>query len=287
MKYFLTLAFMATHTLTFSQRLHADLYAGIANYEGDLQGKRFALSNTFTNPYPAVGLGLSYNLSNRIIARFVVNYLRLGADDKNNEPGIGINRRNLNFKTNIFEGQLGAEYNLLDLSVRSFTPYVFAAVAIYHFNPYSTDTLGNKVFLKPLSTEGQGLAEYPNRKPYALTQLAIPFGGGVKLALTDKLQVGIELGLRKLFTDYLDDVSTSYVDSATLFATKGPQAVAFAYRGNEIHGAAGYPAEGSQRGSPKNKDWYYTASFRISYLLFANRDANGFKNRTGCPKSVY
>jgi hypothetical protein len=59
-----------------------------------------------------------------------------------------------------------------------------------------------------LSTEGQGI--YPDKKPYSLWQPTIPFGGGVKFAITENLRIGFEIGLRKLFTDYLDDVSTSY-----------------------------------------------------------------------------
>ena len=176
-----------------SQNLHADLFAGVANYQGDLQGKRF----TFSQSHPAIGLGASYDITSKFIGRIGFTYATIEASDKKNTAAKGVEFRNLNFKTKISELQLGLEYNIFDLNERSFTPYVFAGVAGYHFNPYTNDAAGNKVYLKPLSTEGQGLAAYPDRKEYKLTQFAIPFGAGVKLALSDKIQVGLELGLRK------------------------------------------------------------------------------------------
>jgi hypothetical protein len=103
------------------------------------------------------------------------------------------------------------------------TPYVFVGVAVYHFNPYAYDTTGKKVYLQPLSTEGEGLPQYPGRKEYALTQLAIPFGGGIKFRITDRVVLAYEIGMRKLFTDYLDDVSNTYVSETVLLAAKGPK----------------------------------------------------------------
>lgn len=249
MKFFFAIFFFISPFYCLSQRLHADLYAGVANYQGDLQGKRF----TFTNAKPAIGLGLSYDLTNKLIIRGVASFMKVEGDDKYNTTAKGIQFRNLRFKSNILEAQLGLEYNLFDLSERSYTPYAFTGVAAFHFRPYTFDSAGTKVLLRNLSTEGQGLSQYPDRKLYNTKQFAIPFGGGFKLALTEKLQVGIEIGLRKLFTDYLDDVSATYADSALLSAARGPLAVAFAYRGDEIPGSPGYPDAGSQRGNEKLK----------------------------------
>ena len=74
------------------------------------------------------------------------------------------------------------EYYITRLQDHALTPYVFAGIALYHFNPYTTDTSGTKYFLKPLSTEGEGFVQGKNN--YNLTQLAIPFGAGVKLSLS-------------------------------------------------------------------------------------------------------
>ncbi|HMJ46286.1 MAG TPA: DUF6089 family protein [Ferruginibacter sp.] len=270
----------------FSQRLHADLYAGVANYQGDLQGKRF----TFAGAKPGMGLGLSYDITNKFIIRGAASYLTIAGDDKNNSSGKGIEFRNLNFKTHILEAQLAMEFNFFDLAERSFTPFVFAGIAAFHFQPYTFDNTGKKVFLRPLSTEGQGLPQYPDVKPYNTKQFAIPFGGGVKLALSERLQVGIEIGFRKLFTDYLDDVSYNYVDSSILLAAKGPTAVAFAYRGGEV-GGPGYPADQSQRGNIQFKDWYYFTGLKISYVFGGNGGGGGNgsskRSKVGCPMRVY
>ena len=280
MKHIITTLFLSIISFAgFTQNLHADLFAGVANYQGDLQGKRFTLSQS----RPAIGLGLSYDLTNKLIIRTGFTYGQVEGNDKKNTTAKGIEFRNLNFRSNITEVQLGLEYNLFDLGYRDISPYAFAGVAVYHFNPYTKDPAGNTVFLKPLSTEGQGLSQYPGSKPYTLTQFAIPFGGGIKFVLSDNLQVGIEIGLRKLFTDYLDDVSANYVDSATLYAAKGQQSVDLAYRGDEVPGGPSYPAAGSQRGNPKYKDWYYFSGIRVSYTL------NGRKSRKGigCPARLY
>jgi opacity protein-like surface antigen len=284
MKHSILLSLAVLPLSVFSQNLHADVFAGVATYQGDLQGKRF----TFNQSHPAVGIGISYDLTNKLIARTGFTYGVIAGSDTKNTTAKGIEFRNLRFKSAVSELHLGLEYNLFRLEGKSLTPYFFAGIAGFHFNPYTNDSAGAKVFLRPLSTEGQGLAAYPDRKNYSLTQFAVPFGGGIKLQISDNLQIAAEVGIRKTFTDYLDDVSTTYVDFATLLAAKGPKAVELAYRGDEVAGGPGYPAEGAQRGSAKTKDWYYFSGLRLSARLNnkAGRVANG-KNKLGCPTKVY
>lgn len=284
MKHSILLSMAVLPLSVFSQNFYANVFAGVATYQGDLQGKRL----TFNQSHPAVGVGISYDITEKLIARTGFTYGIVEGNDTKNTTAKGVEFRNLSFKSAISELHLGLEYNLFKLKGKSITPYFFAAIAGYHFNPYTNDSAGNKVFLKPLSTEGQGLAAYSERKNYTLTQFAIPFGGGVKLQIYDNLQLAAEVGIRKLFTDYLDDVSTTYVDYATLLAAKGPQAVELAYRGNELAGAPGYPNDGTQRGSAKTKDWYYFSGLRLSARLKnkAGRIANG-RNKLGCPTKVF
>lgn len=272
-----------------SQRIHADLYAGLANYQGDLQAKRF----TFNNAKPAVGLGLSYNVTSQFIIRGVANYMKISGKDD-----VFLNRenvfyRNLNFESRILEAQLALEYNLFDLEERNLTPYVFAGVAAFHFSPYTYDVTGKKEFLRLYGTEGQGLPQYPEKTLYNNKQFAIPFGGGFKYAVTDRLQAGLEIGLRKLFTDYLDDISGTYADSTILATSRGQQAALLAYRGREINAAAPYPLAGTIRGNPKSKDWYYTFGLKLSYSLGGGGNSNyregrsPRRSRLGCPVNVY
>lgn len=282
MRFILMSFFCLGSILAFSQPWQANFYGGLADYQGDLIYKRFSNIN------PGLGLGLSYQLSPHFTVRGAATYLRLKAGDAQTDASKNFYSRNLEFTSNVWEAQLALEYNFLDIEERGFSPYVFAGIAAYHFNPFVKDSTGSKIFLRSLGTEGQGLPQYPDKKLYGNNQFAIPFGGGLKLALSPQIELGIELGLRKLFTDYLDDVSGTYADSAILAAARGPLAAAYAYRTDENIGAPGYPAEGSIRGNQKQKDWYYFTAFRISYN-FGNGQGLGRKkgSRLGCPTGVY
>jgi hypothetical protein len=262
------------------EKFHVNLFAGTSNYQGDLQDKRF----TFAQSHFAGGVGVSYDLSDKFSIRSGVTLGKLSADDK-----FGRNRlRNLNFSTSLTEFNLGLEYYITRLQDHALTPYVFAGIALYHFNPYTFDTSGTKYFLKPLSTEGEGFIDGKNN--YNLTQLAIPFGAGVKLSLSDNINVGVEAGFRKLFTDYLDDVSTRYVDQTLLLTNRGAKAVELAYRGNELKNGSPYPDANTMRGGATKRDWYYftgfTLSFRLGSSYGGSAGTGGRHTKYGCPVNV-
>jgi opacity protein-like surface antigen len=292
MKPFFCSLFLLCQLFAHSQRIHGDLYAGASNYQGDLQAKRF----TFNDAGLAVGLGMSYDITNHIIVRGIASYFKVSGKDKPGVPAYDVFARNVNFHSRILEAQLALEYNLFDIEERGYTPYGFLGIAAFHFSPYTFDSTGKKEYLRPYGTEGQGLPQYPDKKFYNTKQIAIPFGGGIKFLLTDNLQVGLEVGLRKLFTDYLDDVSGTYADSAILASARGAQAVALAHRGSEIKGVyAPYPEAGAVRGNPKSKDWYYTTVLKLSYRFGGNtntgysrsRGVSSKRSRIGCPVNVY
>lgn len=258
---------------------------GTSNYQGDIVDKPY----TFNNSRLAIGFGTQYRLSDRLSLRGLLHFASLTADDKDNSKDYLI-ARNLNFTTGITELGLTAHYDLLDFNRFNLVPYVFGGIGIFHFNPFTYDSAGTKVFLQPLSTEGQGLIGVSEDvKPYSLTQFCIPFGGGFKLRVNEMVNVSLEIGLRKLFTDYLDDVSNKYVDQATLLAQRGSAAVALAYRGDEVKSNPGtYPVEGTIRGGVKSKDWYYftsvTASFKLSSL---NNNLRFNKSSMRCPSMKF
>jgi opacity protein-like surface antigen len=260
-----------------AQNFHLNLFLGTSNYQGDLQDKRF----TFSQSHLAGGLGLSYDLTDHfaVSGGFILG--KVSGDDKK-----GRNKnRNLNFSSGLTEGNIELQYYITPLLQHSLTPYVFAGIAVYHFDPYTYDALGKKYFLKPLSTEGEGFVA--GVKDYKLTQLAIPFGGGVKLNLSDNINVGFELGFRKLSTDYLDDVSGKYVDQGLLLSSRGAKAVDLAFRGDELKTGLLYPAAGGQRGSPKAKDWYYFTGLTLSFRLGAgNGGSGGSHSQWACPRNV-
>ncbi len=264
-------------TLSAPAQVRLGVFTGIANYQGDLVEKPFA------SPRAAFGLSANFPLSNHLTFRVGLTIAKIaGADSLSDKAAF--RSRNLSFQSPVTEFSLLAEYNLFDLDNRRWTPYAFTGVAVYHFNPFTYDG-ARKVYLQPLGTEGQGIAGY-NKAPYSLTGFAIPFGGGVKFALSDKVNLGLEAGLRKTFSDYLDDVSTAYADAGDLFKARGQEAVNLAFRADEVRGStAVYPAKGEPRGSAKSKDYYYFTGLHLTFVL---GDGNGFfhrrsNRRYGCP----
>ena len=267
-----------TYYQGFSQNLQVGIKGGFSNYQGDLQDKRLSLQQA----RPAISLGLRYDLSSRFIARAFFTYAKLSAADSNNR-NTSLQARNLSFQTRLYEGELGLQYQIRDLNDYWWTPYVFTGVGLFHYKPYALDDLDNKVFLQPLSTEGQGFA--PGETPYKLTQFMIPVGVGAEYALNEDIRVGIEMGYRITFTDYLDDVSGRYVEQALLLANRSQQAVDLAYRGKGT-----YPTAGELRGSARNKDAYYFVQLTFTIRPFVDWYArtSGFasfkKNKkVGCP----
>jgi hypothetical protein len=263
-----------------SQKLHVTIFGGFANYQGDLQNKRFTLDQS----HPAFGAGLLYEINEKLYARANVTFGKVSGDDKKNAKNTV---RNLSFSSPISDIHLGLEYNFFSLYERSITPYVFAGISNFNFKPSAIDSAGNNIFLQPLSTEGQGF--YQGRKPYKLNQFAIPFGGGLKFAFNDNFRIAVEAGLRKTNTDYLDDVSTTFVDQALLLANRGPKAVELAFRGDELKSGLIYPADGAQRGGAKSKDWYYFGGINLAIRLHGSGNGGrkgGGKYKTGCPTRV-
>lgn len=282
---FLSLLFCAP--AIYAQDVYLTLMGGFSNYQGDIQSKRFTMSQAGG----AFGAQVIYELTSKVNIRGGLTYGKIRASDAKSENSVQA-KRNLSFESNILEGHVGLEYQLMDIYTRRISPYLFGGVAVYKHNPYTFNASGRKVYLQPLSTEGQGLQAYPDRKPYKLTQLAIPFGAGFRLAVSDNLRLGFEVGLRKTFTDYLDDVSDHYADQVKLLDERGQESVDLAYRGDELPGGAPYPTETDVRGNPKSKDWYYFAGVTIGIRLLGegesyNPNAGSRKYRMGCPRNVY
>jgi hypothetical protein len=265
-----------------AQKFHVTVFGGFSNYQGDLQDKRFTLDQA----HPAFGAGILYEITERWYGRANVTFGKVSGDDKNNSRNAV---RNLNFSSPITDIHLGLEYSILSPYEHSLVPYVFAGISRYSFNPSTSDTNGRKVFLKPLSTEGEGF--YQGRKNYKLAQFAIPFGGGVRFSFSEKVRLAFEVGLRKTSNDYLDDVSTTYIDQNILLANRGQQAVDLAYRGDELKTGLAYPADGSQRGSARSKDWYYFSGVTLSIRLNGNGNggngSGGGRSKIGCPTNIY
>jgi hypothetical protein len=261
---------------SFAQKqVSLNFFGGFSNYSGDLQEKRFTLDQS----HPAVGLGLSYEIMPKILVKGQLIAGRLSADDKYS-PKPANRQRNLNFTSVVYDASLIVDYSLFDLKEKRVTPYAFVGIALFGFNPYTFDSLGTKYFLKNLSTEGQGLPEYPDRKKYKNVMFSVPFGLGVRFRITDNTYLGYEIGMRKAFTDYIDDVSTTYVDQAILQANKGSKSVELSFRSNELKDVTlPYPADGTVRGGAEFEDWYYFSGITLSVGLFNGNNTGLFGGR--------
>lgn len=240
----------------FGQGWEAEIAAGTSRYKGDLTKSHFI----YKTMRAGAAFNLKYNFDNAFIIRAGIAWGQVTGDDKYNKPAV-LKSRNLNFKSNIIELNICAEYNLLEPDIYIAYPYIFGGIGVFHFNPYTYDKDNKKTYLRPLSTEGQGLAEYPDRKKYPLTQFCLPFGAGWKWRFNKRYELAYEIGYRFLFTDYLDDVSKNYIDPQILLAARGPKAVELAYRSQTPIAAE------EIRGNSKVRDWYFFSSVKLMMRL--------------------
>ena len=187
--------------------------------------------------------------------------------------------RNLHFRTGIFELLAVAELFPMSLARPSggrsprLSPYLSAGVGVFWFNPEASLN-GIWVRLQPLRTEGQGFEEYPDRKPYSLIQMNFPVGLGLKYELSAFFNMKLEILHRITTTDYLDDVSKTYVhhdlfrkylkeSDARLAETLHDRRGAF----NPQHTAT----PGAIRGGRKKNDAYFSAVFKMSFVIGRER----------------
>mgnify|MGYP001550652212 CR=1 FL=1 len=257
-----------------AQHLEFGLMAGISGYDGELAPDAFG--DRFSIIHPSVGVFGRYNFNDFFAARLGLQYGTISGDD-----GLSDNSRNLDFRSSILEVGLIGEWNILGYQpynlYRVFSPYLFAGVAFSSFNPV-TEYNGEDVELQPLGTEGQGLDGRPGL--YNLTTLAIPVGIGAKVALNDLWNIGVEAGLRLTRTDYLDDVSTTYVGYDELLNARGELSAILANR-SEMARIAGDP-----RGNPDNNDVYYFVGVFLSYN-FMDTGLAGARGRTKRGRGCY
>jgi Domain of unknown function (DUF6089) len=230
---------------------------GTSTYLGDLANRNINIDTD-----PNINIGLQYYFTNRISARAEFNWFRLAGDDKNANGG-GRNVRNLSFESSNIELSAVGMVNLFSHGDRyyrrpGFNVYGFAGIGVMRFNPKATYK-GTTYELQPLKTEGVS---------YSLIALTIPYGIGLRFKVSPKFNVSIESGWRKTFTDYMDDVSTVYVDNSTFsgLGANAPIAIALADRRAELDPSI-VPKVGDKRGDPTNNDGYILLNAKVEYYL--------------------
>jgi hypothetical protein len=238
---------------------------GAAHYFGDLNPYE-----KLNRPKIAMGAFYQYYFNNYISARVMGNFALLGYSDAYSSNPV-YRERNLSFNTNIWELTVSGNFHFFNympgVAGHNFTPYVSLGAGIFNYNPYAYLN-GQKVYLRPLGTEGQNsIGKYEGKK-YGPFAIAIPLSLGVKYALNEKWALFAEAGYRFTTTDYLDDVSTVYA-GANAFAPgvyKGSAAQAQLALQLQDRSLNGIGVAGMQRGNNTSAtDSYIIGLIGITY----------------------
>jgi len=238
---------------------------GVSGFMGDLQTERVPVFKSVSANF---SLGATYDLQQQLRARLNLSIMGLQADDKNSSK-VDRQARNLNFKSSVWEAAVMAEYDFMDRDIYNIVPYVFGGIGVFHFNPYTYDSIVGKVYLHDVGTSGQylGLSGYP--QPYKRTAIDLPIGLGIRYEVSESMAIGFELNYRILFTDWVDDVSTAaYVDPTLFYQSSyytannnyyADLASRLSYRGTPKY------SRSLNRGSTASKDAFY--SFQITLAI--------------------
>lgn len=267
----------------FSQKSEVGISLGGSLFSGDVNPD-YAIKET----KPSFGLFYRYYLSTKFTLRSNFLFSTLSGDDYEDMSWsvkeVYHKVRNLSFRSRIVELSIGTEYYFKNLLEKKSSPYLFAGLGCFYFNPQAKYQ-STWYTLQPIGTEGQGLPGSP--KKYNRLQAIGIIGAGYKFRLSKKVYLGFEVGLRFTSTDYLDDVSTKYADKGALRAN-GKMSPILADRSAERYydnnpyiagnnnltksddaygysSINGYGQEGDQWGNSKNKDKYLIYNFTLSY----------------------
>lgn len=285
----ITISFVIFTGQSFSQT-EVGATLGTSLYGGNLSKTPFIVEEA----KPAGSLFGKYYINDKIAVGGSLSFGTISGDDLNKETSY---KRNLRFESDIFEIAAIGSYDILDSYTYSLIPYVYAGGAFFHHNP-KTEYNGSMVELQPLGTEGQGLEGYDEK--YDLWCFSIPFGGGLKYKISDEFLVHADVGARKTFTKYLDDVGSElYAVPSELLAGNGQVAYDLAYRAGEIPTEGEYPGTGVQydeledpqvraanlRSTSQLSDWYYLIGIGGSYSFGGGRGTKSKipKNRKHVP----
>jgi hypothetical protein len=248
----------STRAQQFRQNTEIGILLGTSYYLGDLN------TTHFNRVLPASGIIIRKNIDKRFAYKAELLYLNIAADDGDDPTDPIATDRDLHFRSSVVELSGQIEFNFLPFQpgnpLYTWTPYVYSGISIFHFNPQAENINGAWVDLQELGTEGQGTTLFPEKEKYSLIQYAIAMGGGFKIAVNPSFNIILEYGVRKTFTDYLDDVSTTYPGTLLDMTSEA------AYMSDP----KGTHALGEQRGNPDKKDWYSFAGITLSFKLNNN-----------------
>ena len=242
----LTLVF-ASNIACYSQSVELGGMLGGSNYHGDIAYNIVPKETNFSG-----GVFCKYNFNEYWSIRPTLSYMKISGADSNFQE---YRLRNLSFRNSIYEISNVFEFNFHPFSNRGIhertTFYAMAGVGLFLHKP-EAQLNGEWHDLQSLKTENTR---------YGLMQISVPFGVGVKHAVTPNFIVGFETGWRKTFTDHLDDVSTIYpnLSGSGLAEQLSDRSYEVSENGRALANI------GDQRGDPNLKDWYFQTAFTLAY----------------------
>ena len=230
---------------------------GGSQYFGDLND-----SYGFKTISAAGGIYLRRRMTSYISLKLVANYTQVGYSDNLNS-NIYEQERNLSFESEVIETAFQAEFNFFKFITgdpyHRFTPFLTGGVGAFYYNPYTIYN-GNKYYLRPLGTEGQNAGV--SGRSYGDIAACLPVGAGIKCWLKGGVNLTLEVADRLTTTDYLDDVSSTYVGIGKFPANS----VAAALQNRTPASANSTLGEaGKQRGNTSSKDQYMLALLSVSW----------------------
>ena len=267
------------------QRNEVEGSVGVSNFLGELGGRDqvgsdFVYDLEFAETKYAISVGYRYFVLKNLSVKGALTFAEVSGDDRlTNEPFR--NNRNLHFSSQIIELQTQLEFHLTTersghrykikgargAKGYAWGIYGFVGIGFFYFNPKAFVEKSGWVELQPLGTEGQTLTG--GSGPYSLINVAIPMGMGIRTAVTKEIRIGIDFGVRKTFTDYIDDVSTVYPDKTALAQVQATYADSqnAVFLSDPSLGLYSQGTPGDQRGDATDLDSYMFMQFTIGYKL--------------------
>lgn len=249
---FVWLSLMQWNIQLHAQAIELGYQLGGSNYWGDLAPKV-----VLTETQMSSGLFARLNLSNSFAWKNELNFHNVSGTDQN----FDFNKsRNLNFHSKITEFASVIEFNFTKYGTgvldKKITSYFYTGLSYFRFNP-QTEINNNTVDLATYQTEDVA---------YKTTAMAVPFGMGVKWMVNKNIALEWQIGFRKTFTDYLDDVSTVYPDIDAKLA-KGLVAGTLTDRSIESNNGTPLNQQGFRRGNPDYNDWFMSTTISVCYRI--------------------
>jgi len=261
--YIFTFFLICIFVISQAQVSEIGLCGGVSFYMGDLNP-----SGVFKGSKPAGGVIYRYNINPLLAFKSTVLFGQIGASDAEYGQTAEAKARNLSFVSPISEISAQIELNFMRLyneaGQNAFAPYLFAGIGVFSFNPQAKASDGKWYDLQMLGTEGQELNQPGyDKKRYSLINLSVPFGLGMRYNFLKYYSIGVEWGMRLTFTDYIDDVSTTYVSDTLLKIYRHPVVAELADPVDELE----KHKSGTARGNAQTKDWFSYAVVSFTFKL--------------------